>query len=62
VKRTVAGKMKPTLATLLVGDRPDSESYVASKGKACQELRMGSISEHLLANATQEEVEAAECQ
>ena len=56
-KRTAAGKMKPTLATVLVGDRPDSAAYVASKGKACQELGMGSISEHLPANATQEQVE-----
>ena len=57
-KRTAAGKMKPTLATVLVGDRPDSAAYVASKGKACQELGMGSISEHLPVSATQEEVEA----
>ena len=57
-KRTAAGKMKPTLATVLVGDRPDSAAYVASKGKACQELGMGSISEHLPANATQEQVES----
>jgi 5,10-methylene-tetrahydrofolate dehydrogenase/methenyl tetrahydrofolate cyclohydrolase len=56
-KRTAAGKMKPTLATVLVGDRPDSSAYVASKGKVCKELGMGSISEHLSANATQEEVE-----
>src|SRR3989304_3039390 len=56
-KRTAAGKMKPTLATVLVGDRPDSAAYVASKGKACQELGMGSISEHLPADATQEQVE-----
>jgi len=56
--RTAAGKQKPTLATVLVGDRPDSAAYVASKGKACQELGMGSISEHLPADATQEQVEA----
>ncbi|HET6595377.1 MAG TPA: bifunctional methylenetetrahydrofolate dehydrogenase/methenyltetrahydrofolate cyclohydrolase FolD [Anaerolineales bacterium] len=56
--RTVAGKQKPTLATVLVGDRPDSAAYVASKGKACQELGMGSISEHLPADATQEQVES----
>ena len=56
-KRTAAGKMKPTLATVLIGDRPDSAAYVASKGKACQELGMGSISEHLPADATQEQVE-----
>jgi methylenetetrahydrofolate dehydrogenase (NADP+)/methenyltetrahydrofolate cyclohydrolase len=42
-KRTAAGKPQPILATVLVGDRPDSAAYVASKGKACQELGMGSI-------------------
>jgi methylenetetrahydrofolate dehydrogenase (NADP+)/methenyltetrahydrofolate cyclohydrolase len=57
-KRTAAGKMQPTLATVLVGDRPDSAAYVASKGKACQELGMGSVSHHLPADATQEQVEA----
>src|SRR5512144_159763 len=56
--RTAAGKQKPTLATVLVGDRPDSAAYVASKGKACQELGMGSISEHLPADASQEQVES----
>src|SRR5687768_15154175 len=55
--RTAAGKQKPTLATVLVGDRPDSAAYVTSKGKACQELGMGSISEHLPADATPEQVE-----
>jgi 5,10-methylene-tetrahydrofolate dehydrogenase/methenyl tetrahydrofolate cyclohydrolase len=57
-KRIAAGKSRPTLATVLVGERPDSAAYVASKGKACQELGMGSISEHLPADATQEQVEA----
>jgi 5,10-methylene-tetrahydrofolate dehydrogenase/methenyl tetrahydrofolate cyclohydrolase len=57
-ERTAAGKQKPTLATVLVGDRPDSAAYVTSKGKACQELGMGSISEHLPADATQEQVES----
>ena len=46
-KRSAAGKPQPTLATVLVGDRPDSAAYVASKGKACAELGMGSISQHL---------------
>jgi methylenetetrahydrofolate dehydrogenase (NADP+) / methenyltetrahydrofolate cyclohydrolase len=55
--RTAAGKQKPTLATVLVGDRPDSAAYVASKGKACQELGMGSISEHLPADVSQEDLE-----
>ena len=57
-KRVESGKQKPTLATVLVGDRTDSATYVASKGRACQELGMGSISEHLPASATQEQVEA----
>src|SRR5512147_468940 len=56
-KRTAAGRQKPTLATVLVGDRPDSAAYVASKGKACHELGMGSISQHLPADASQEQVE-----
>jgi 5,10-methylene-tetrahydrofolate dehydrogenase/methenyl tetrahydrofolate cyclohydrolase len=56
-KRTAAGKPKPTLATVLVGERPDSMAYVTSKGKACQELGMGSVSEHLPEDATQEQVE-----
>ncbi len=56
-KRTAAGKPKPTLATVLVGERMDSATYVASKQKACQELGMGSISHHLPAEITQEELE-----
>jgi methylenetetrahydrofolate dehydrogenase (NADP+)/methenyltetrahydrofolate cyclohydrolase len=55
--RTAAGKPQPTLATVLVGDRMDSAAYVGAKGKACLELGMGSISEHLPADATQEQVE-----
>jgi methylenetetrahydrofolate dehydrogenase (NADP+)/methenyltetrahydrofolate cyclohydrolase len=57
-KRTATGKRKPILATVLVGDRLDSAAYVASKGKACQELGMGSVSEHLPADSTQGQVEA----
>jgi len=56
-KRTAADKPRPTLATVLVGDRPDSAAYVASKGKACLELGMHSISEQFPANATQAQVE-----
>ena len=56
-KRTAAEKPRPTLATVLVGDRPDSAAYVASKGKACLELGMGSISEQFPADATQAQVE-----
>ena len=52
-----AGKQTPFLATVLVGDRTDSLSYVTSKGKACQELGMESINHHLPADAAQAEVE-----
>ncbi len=57
-KRNSAGKPQPVLATVLVGDRPDSAAYVSSKGKACEELGMGSISQHLPGDATQAQVEA----
>jgi methylenetetrahydrofolate dehydrogenase (NADP+)/methenyltetrahydrofolate cyclohydrolase len=56
-KRAAAGKPCPVLATVLVGDRTDSAAYVSSKGKACLELGMESISEQLPADATQEQVE-----
>jgi 5,10-methylene-tetrahydrofolate dehydrogenase/methenyl tetrahydrofolate cyclohydrolase len=56
-KRLAAGKTKPTLATVLVGDRVDSATYVSSKQKACQELGMGSVSHHLSADVSQEELE-----
>ena len=56
-RRTAAGKPQPNLATVLVGDRTDSAAYVSAKGKACLELGMGSISEQLPADATQEQVE-----
>ena len=56
-RRVAAGKSRPTLATVLVGDRPDSAAYVASKGKACQELGMGSVNQNLPIDASQEQVE-----
>lgn len=56
-KRTAAGKQKPTLATVLVGDRVDSATYVAAKGKACQELGMGSVNHHLPADISQDDLE-----
>jgi methylenetetrahydrofolate dehydrogenase (NADP+) / methenyltetrahydrofolate cyclohydrolase len=57
-KRTAAGKPKPGLATVLVGERPDSQQYVRTKQKTCAELGMESFGYHLEATATQEEVEA----
>ena len=56
-RRAAAGKPQPVLATVLVGDRPDSAAYVASKGRACLELGMGSISKQLPPDASQEQVE-----
>lgn len=56
-KRVASGKQQPTLATVLVGDRVDSAAYVSSKQKACADLGMGSISHHLPADITQEELE-----
>jgi len=56
-KRVAAGKSKPTLATVLVGERVDSATYVSSKQKACAELGMGSISHNLPADISQEELE-----
>jgi methylenetetrahydrofolate dehydrogenase (NADP+)/methenyltetrahydrofolate cyclohydrolase len=37
----------PGLAFILVGDNPASESYVRSKGKACEELGFYSVTERL---------------
>lgn len=56
-ERLAAGKAKPTLATVLVGDRVDSATYVSSKQKACAELGMGSISYQLPADISQDELE-----
>jgi 5,10-methylene-tetrahydrofolate dehydrogenase/methenyl tetrahydrofolate cyclohydrolase len=47
----------PTLAVVLVGDNPASQTYVGAKGKACIDAGMGSITHRLPATATQEEVE-----
>jgi len=56
-QRTAAGKPKPGLATVLVGENPASQSYVKSKQKACAELGMESFGFHLPADASQEQVE-----
>ena len=56
-KRIAAGKSKPTLATVLIGDRVDSATYVASKQKACTELGMGSVSHNLPGDISQEALE-----
>lgn len=56
-KMVAAGKQRPGLATVLVGENPASQVYVSSKQKACAEAGMESFGYHLDATATQEEVE-----
>jgi 5,10-methylene-tetrahydrofolate dehydrogenase/methenyl tetrahydrofolate cyclohydrolase len=56
-KMVAEGKPRPGLATVLVGERPDSAQYVRTKQKTCAELGMESFPHHLEATATQEEVE-----
>ncbi len=56
-KLTKEHKLKPGLATVLVGENPASKAYVGSKQRACDELGMNSIGHKLSVSATQEEVE-----
>lgn len=56
--RVAAGKPRPGLATVLVGDNPASQVYVSSKQKACAEVGIESFGHKLPATATQEEVES----
>ena len=51
--------IRPGLAVVLVGDDPASAVYVRSKGKACDEAGMHSITITLPASATQSELVAA---
>lgn len=46
----------PGLATVLVGERPDSKVYVASKQKACADLGMNSYGNTLPADISQSEL------
>jgi methylenetetrahydrofolate dehydrogenase (NADP+) / methenyltetrahydrofolate cyclohydrolase len=55
--RVEAGKTRPGLATVLVGDDPASHSYVTAKQKACQEAGIESFGFNLPATASQEQVE-----
>lgn len=56
-RRVDAGKARPGLATVLVGENPASQVYVRSKQKACHELGIESFGHNLPAGATQMEVE-----
>jgi len=52
-----AGKPRPGLATVLVGDNPASQVYVRMKQKACAEVGIESFGRELPNTATQEQVE-----
>ncbi|MCL2666826.1 MAG: bifunctional methylenetetrahydrofolate dehydrogenase/methenyltetrahydrofolate cyclohydrolase [Micrococcales bacterium] len=49
----------PGLGTLLVGDDPGSQLYVAGKHRDCEQVGLASIREVLPAEATQADIEAA---
>lgn len=65
VKKEVAVRVReleqhgtiPRLSTVLVGDDPASASYLKSKHKACEEVRIRSENHHLPAHTTQKELE-----
>jgi 5,10-methylene-tetrahydrofolate dehydrogenase/methenyl tetrahydrofolate cyclohydrolase len=56
-ERVVAGKSRPGLATVLVGENPASQVYVRSKHKACEEVGIESYGRTVPATASQAEVE-----
>jgi len=56
-KRIAAGKSQPGLATVLVGERIDSATYVSMKQKACADLGMTSFHHPLPADISQEALE-----
>lgn len=53
-----AGKQRPGLATVLVGENPASKVYVRMKHRACEEVGIESSGHVLPDDATQEEVES----
>lgn len=65
VKKEVAVRVReleqhgtiPHLSTVLVGDDPASASYLKSKRKACEEVRIRSENHHLPVHTTQKELE-----
>ena len=57
--RSATGGKVPGLAVVLVGSRKDSETYVRSKQKACEQVGFNSFGASLPESATEEEVLAA---
>lgn len=54
VKELVGQGIRPGLAVILVGDDPASHFYVASKGKACEEAGMLSVTHRLPADTSED--------
>jgi methylenetetrahydrofolate dehydrogenase (NADP+) / methenyltetrahydrofolate cyclohydrolase len=50
--------VRPGLATILVGDDPASAIYIANKRKACAEVGLVDLHQHLPADATEAQVAA----
>jgi methylenetetrahydrofolate dehydrogenase (NADP+) / methenyltetrahydrofolate cyclohydrolase len=59
VQALAAHGITPGLGTVLVGDDPGSQSYVAGKHRDCAEVGVTSLREDLPSEATQADVEAA---
>lgn len=59
VARLAEAGLRPGLGTVLVGDDPGSQVYVAGKHRDCEQVGIASIREDLPADATQDDVEAA---
>ena len=58
VAALTARGVTPGLGTILVGDDPGSQIYVAGKHRDCAEVGIASIRRDLPATATQDEVAA----
>ncbi|HEX6306213.1 MAG TPA: bifunctional methylenetetrahydrofolate dehydrogenase/methenyltetrahydrofolate cyclohydrolase FolD [Anaerolineales bacterium] len=56
--RVQAGKSRPGLATVLVGENPASEVYVRMKQRMCEKVGIQSFGHTLPEDASQEEVES----
>jgi len=58
VARLASEGIRPGLGTILVGDDPASERYVALKHADCAQVGIASVHEHLPAETSQEELES----
>lgn len=54
--RIAAGKRAPGLAVVLIGNNAASQVYVGSKHKACEEAGVHSVSHHLPADTSQQQL------